>query len=489
MDYVKRHKTLSNFPKIIVLSIICASFLVACQGLPNFTQMQGKNSVTPTVVENQPKITPKTSPTVTPRPQPTSQFQVDPSELQGLSITFWHTWDEVEKPAIDKLIDDFNRSNEWKIKVTGVYQGGYDDIGEKVYNAINTGGFPEIVIGYPYHAFRWNNARKIILDLDTYRSDPVWGLSSEDEETYYPIFQSQAEYLNQWGFPAQRTAQFLIYNKTWAEELGFYAAPKTPIEFKSQACAAHKTYLKDDNPDNDTTGGLIISTNYPTSLGWIYAFGGEILAQDGKGYQFNTSQVNDTFKFLRALFDGGCAWVSDNQPPVGEFSAREGLFISGNLDTLRLLQSTMSTAENQDDWEIIPFPSSSVSPVIEVYGPDFYILESTPAKQLASWLFIKWMALPENQAQLIESSGNLPLQSSVIQALDMTQLPQPQWQSVVDLMPYAKAEPALSSWGVVRWAVGDATSQLFQWYFKADQIPNLVKLLNETAASLHKTNH
>jgi multiple sugar transport system substrate-binding protein len=488
MDYVKRHKTLYHLPSFLFLSIVVVISLTGCQGLPFLSRIQSKNEVTITPAETQVKKTVTVHPTVTPSSQPTSQFKIEPSDLKGLSLTFWHTWDGSDEEAITKLIDDFNKNNEWKIKVEGVYQGGNDEIGEAVYNAINTGGFPEIVMGYPYQAAYWNSARKIILDLEQYRRDPIWGLSPDEENAYFPVFQSQAEAADSLGFPAQRTAQFLIYNKTWAKALGYKTAPQTPAEFRTQACAAHKANLKDDDPDNDKFGGLIISTNYPTSLTWIYAFGGEVLAQNGSGYQFNTSAVKDAFNFLRLLYDDECAWVSDSQPPVGEFSAREGLFISGNLDTLSLLQTAMTNANNQDEWGVIPFPSASKKPVIEVYGPDYYILQSSSAKQMASWLFIKWLAAPENQAKLIASSGKLPMQSTTLQNLDTSNLTQPQWQAVVDLIPDARAEPVLPSWGVVRWAVGDATTQLFQWYFKTDQIPNLAKLLDETAASLLKGN-
>jgi len=484
MDYIKRHKTFINYFALFLVIVIYTIFLVACQGL---SPLLRDDNVTPNPVTEQPKKTPTVKRTNTPTPQPTSQFNVEAEELQDVSISFWHTWSDDEGDAIDQLIEDFNQNNEWNIRVSGVYQGGVDEMGEAVYNAINTGGFPHIVMGYSHQAFYWNSARKLILDVDDYRTDPVWGLSTTDEEDYFPHVQLQADMKDQWGFPAQRTAQFLIYNKTWAKELGFNAAPQTPAELKKQACAANKSMLKDEDKENDTKGGLVISINYPTSLGWIYAFGGEVVAQDGKGYKFNTSEVKDTFTYLRSLFDGGCAWVSENQPAIDEFSTREGLFISGNLDTLGVLATAMSLADNDDDLEIIPFPSSDDSPVVVVYGPDYFILESSPSEELASWLFIKWLSEPENQARLISASGKLPLQSTNLQNIDTRNLT-PQWQAVVDLLPYAKAEPTLSSWGAVRWAVGDATSQLFQWYFEPDQIPAVAKLLDETAASLHKQN-
>ena len=486
MDFVEQRKNASRLICLTLFFIVYSIILVACQGLPNLNHVDDKYlTASPTL--KQAKATSTIAPT--PSLQPTSQFQVEASELHNLSIYFWHSWNGAEEDAIDRLVDEFNRSNEWKIKVSSIYQGGYDDIEEKVYDAINAGNYPDIVVGYPFQAANWSSVRQIILDIDTYRSDSVWGLTADEEEAYYSIFRIETKPPSGGGFPAQRTAQFLIYNKTWAEELGFTKAPTTPSEMKSQACAAHKAHLNDEDMENDNFGGLIISTDYPTTLAWIYAFGGEIVKEDGTGYRFNSSQVSDTFKYLRALYDEGCAWVSDNRPPVAEFSERKGLFISGNLDVLSLLTSSMALVGNDDEWEVLPFPSSVNSPTIEVYGPDYYILESTPAKQLASWIFIKWMARPENQAKLIEKNGNLALQPAVLELVDKDELTSPQWESVGELIAYAKPEPALPSWGVVRWAVGDATTQLFQWYFKADQIPGLVKLLDDTAANLHKATH
>lgn len=487
MDFAKKPGTGYQPFLNITVFILCGIILAACQVLSNINQSEQEIKITSTLPGNKPQVTPKITHSMTPSPIPTSQFQIEPSELNNVSLNFWHPWNGDKEEILNQLIDEFNSSNAWKIQVNPIYQGGYDEVGERVYNAINTGGYPEIAIGYPYQAAKWRSVRNIILDLDEYRRDPEWGLTFEEEKAFYPLFQNQWDDPSNWGFPAQRTAQFLIYNKSWAEELGFSAAPSTPSEFKSQACAAHKSYSKDDNPDNDSFGGLIISANYPTTLAWIFAFGGEILKQDGSGYQFNTTQVNDAFEFLRTLYDDGCAWVSNNQPPVAEFSDREGLFISGNLDTISLLQSNLTVLGNDDEWEIITFPSSTNTATMIVYGPDYFIFESTPAKQLASWLFIKWLSMPENQAKLITSHGTLPLQPAVMNLIDKDKRDQPRWQSLDGLMLYAKTEPLLPSWGVIRWAVSDATTQLFQWYFKADQIPSLTKLLNETAADFHKT--
>ena len=37
----------------------------------------------------------------------------------------------------------------------------------------------------------------------------------------------------------------------------------------------------------------------------------------------------------------------------------------------------------------------------------------------------------------------------------------------------------------MRWAVSDAATQLFRWYFTMEQLPDTVKLLDRTATELH----
>ena len=58
------------------------------------------------------------------------------------------------------------------------------------------------------------------------------------------------------------------------------APPLTPEEMREMACAAA-------DANGDGTGGLIIDTGASAFAGWAFAFGGNILADDGTGYVYN----------------------------------------------------------------------------------------------------------------------------------------------------------------------------------------------------------
>jgi ABC-type glycerol-3-phosphate transport system substrate-binding protein len=220
-------------------------------------------------------------------------------------------------------------------------------------------------------------------------------------------------------------------------------------------------------------------------LGWFYAFGGDITISEGKGYQFNTQEVEDALTFLRDMYDDGCAWLSESQLPETEFANRQGLFATGSVVGIPFQEAAFANAESSDKWTVIPFPSSKGETAIDVYGPSFQVLTSEAENQLASWLFIKWLTSPENQAELSQASGFYPVRATSLEHLDILPRTYPQWAEAVDLLSLARSEPAFPSWRVVRWAVSDAATQLYRYYFTIDQIPSLVRLLDRTANDLH----
>jgi ABC-type glycerol-3-phosphate transport system substrate-binding protein len=283
--------------------------------------------------------------------------------------------------------------------------------------------------------------------------------------------------------PVVRSAQVLYYNQSWAEEL-FSRTAGHPGAVQEQACARHNR--ADDDPQNDGSGGLAISTQPTAAAGWLESFGSEFARPDGSGYRFNTSQVEEAFRFLRGLYDAGCAWLPENDSFEDDFASRRALFTAGSLADVPGQLAIMERAGNRDRWTVLPFPSPDGEPAISAYGPSYVILKTTPEQQLAAWLFARWLSEPERQAALALASGTLPTRRSAAQQLSALSSSSAQWHAGQGLIETARMEPSFASWSTVRWALGDAATQLFRYYFTADGIPSLVQLLDETAQELHE---
>jgi multiple sugar transport system substrate-binding protein len=475
---------------ILLLVILLLGLLLASS---RQVPAEGQVSSDPTALTSTPQ---STTPPPTPRPFPTptptllppsSLISVDPSSLNGQTISFWHPWSEETGKTVEALIAEFNNSNEWGITVTPAYQGSYDELSENVSAAIKAGKPPDVAVGYNYQALNWDSSTGILVDLSDYVVDPTWGFTPQEQKDFYPIFwDHDVADGKRTGIPAQRSAQLIYYNLTWAQELGFTSPPTTPEQFKSQACAAAKANKTDADPQNDGTGGWIISTDYASTLGWIEAFGGEVIRPDGKGYQFNTPEANKAFTFLRDLLDNGCAWIPTSQFTEEELASRRGLFATGTVPGIPIQENAFAKIDSKDEWTVLPFPSPAGDPVIEVYGPSFRLLKSTPEKQLAGWLLVKWLTSPENQARLAQADQFYPVRASSLEELKTLQGKYPQWEKAVEFLDSARSEPPFQSWLDVRWAVSDAATQLFRSYFSIDLVPTLVKLLDQTARDLQQ---
>lgn len=470
-------------PVIRVLILGVFLLLAACGSQPSPT-------LTSTVAAPQATITSTRTPiapTATVTPQPTSSLGVDQSALNGVTISFWHPWSGETGKVIQESIEEFNANNEYGITVESASQGTFNSLNDIIDNTDTGSGLPNLTIGSNYQILSWNSSGKRVVGLNAYVNDPEWGLSSDDQADFYPIFLEQdVSGQNRIGFPAVRSAQLMFYNTTWAEELGFTSPPNTTEEFKEQACQAARANNANDLPTDDGSGGWLINTTPSGILSWMYAFGSQVVRPDSSGYHFNTPQTEDTLSYLKEVFDEGCAWEVLESPAEVEFATRKALFVTGSLSDLAYQASEFERIGSDDNWTVIGFPSPQGEPVIDVYGPSFVMFASTPEENLATWLVIKWLTSAEQQAQLINASGTFPTRSSTMDFLADYASENPQWAAAQELITHARPEPGIQSWKEVRWVLGDVGTQIFRYYFTPDRIPSTLELMDETAAELHE---
>ena len=79
-----------------------------------------------------------------------------------------------------------------------------------------------------------------------------------------------------------------------------------------------------------------------------------------------------------------------------------------------------------------------------VYGGSLAVCKSTPAQQLAAWLFIKWFTQPVQQEQWVRGSNYFPVRKSTARSLE------PSYRTAYGLLEYGKPEPAKIGYESVR---------------------------------------
>ena len=484
--------------RCLCVCLVILALLASCSNPTPTTQF---TQPAPSVVAPMPSktltlvpATPSQAPRATVTPN--TLIHLNPAILRGTSVQLWNAFSGDSGETFQQLVDQFNVENKFGIHIIAIYQGNYNDLYEKVDEITSSSDFPDITVANLYQILTWKDKGKNIVDLQPYINDSTWGLNQQEQADYYPNFWGNEDVSGmRLAIPAQRTAALMAYNQSWARELGFESPPATSEEFKVQACAAGRMNSKDSLSGNDGTGGWVTNTAPVTMLSWMYAYGAQIVNPTGSGYQFNTLQVKTAFTYLKSLYDAGCAWQAKNETSTGgegegehaemEFATRQALFISLSLTDIPYLEKTLERVGNKDQWTVIAFPST-IKPAITVSGPSYVLFNSSPEKQLAGWIFLKWFSSPQNQARWITTNGTFPLQSTTLDLLDNYAASHPQWLAAIQLLPYGRSEPTLASWSLVRWVVSDVGTQIFRYYFTADRIPATLKLMDETAEEILK---
>ncbi len=456
-----------------VLMVALASSLVLGACGPAETEAPPEIHVVPPVQPIEPAEAPP--------PPPSPLVDVDPS---GQTVVFWHVWGTGSAgDRMVEIVDEFNATNEWGITVEALDQGSYRDAEDNMNAAIQTGDLPDMVVAYQNAARNWE-ALGTLADLNPYVADAVWGLTEEEQADFYPAFFNQdltPEGMRT-GFPIMRSAQVLFYNKTWAEELGFADAPITAEEFKEQVCAAAEFNNSDGNPDTDGTGGFVIWPGASENMGWVFAFGGNVIDENETAYDFTTPEVVEAVSFLKGIYDEGCAFRTEGYPNP-QFATRQALVTMSSIAGTPYQVSAMEEAGSTDEWWTIAPPGTTAEPAVNLYGPSMSLVKSNPEKELASWLFTKYFTSPEVQAQWIEVARYFPTRASTVDLLTEYAAANPQWGMALALLPYGHTEPRHPSWTTVRRDMQDTMDAILQ-AGSADEITGLLEELNITAAEV-----
>jgi ABC-type glycerol-3-phosphate transport system substrate-binding protein len=460
--------------KLQIASILLISILPACT--PSIDS--GTRTPPPSATGN---ASVQSTPTAA-----TSKLNVEEEALRGVQVKVWHPWFGAEASLFESQVAEFNTENQWGIIVSAESQNNYSELFLQTDDALKNSSNPQVVIAFPEHALTW---QKDVVDLNPYVSDPLYGLSALEVSDFPLVIWSQDEVDGErYGVPAQRTARFILYNESWARELGFDSAPKTSAEFERQACAAHKALGGDDNPDNNALGGWLIDTNAMTPLSWMIAFDGG--AQEEEGYRFLTPGNIAAFRYAKSLQQKSCAWVASPEISVFDrFAARQAIFATASLEDLNDQARAFIAAGSKDRWTVLTFPGPERD-VLIVYGSSFIMFISDDARQLASWLFMRWMLSPENQARWVQSTGLFPIRDSTMELLADYSADHPQWAEAIKLLSQGETTPQLSSWRLVRIMLGDAFRDMFDTIRHPDltegQVPLILRQMDRTAGDLVK---
>jgi len=396
--------------------------------------------------------------------------------LHGLELEFWHPWAGETDEMVEELVDNFNRENPWSITINSISHANQDVLIEDLTEAfINKEKIPDLIVSNSQSLQAWYAEGFAIKEVDPFiRFDSESSVEKTMPEIL-PIFLNvDVVDEKRIGIPAYQSGQFLFYNQTWGNELGFEDFPRTIETFTEQACAAAKNNLYDAIIENSGTGGWIYSSEGLSLLSWLRVFsGGDLINSRSQPILTQPENIN-ALTFLFNLYLDDCAWTGKKPQPYAYFSNRFALFYSGQMEDIIKQIKYNNANGNTDKWVLIPYPSTIGKPTVIVEGLSYAITTENEEQSLAAWEFIKWMLAPENQAVFVEKTGVFPLTNEVIEQVDANSEMYTIWKSSLQYLPYAQAEPSFKEWYAMEKVLGDVGWQLTQYTMRSENIPTLL---------------
>jgi ABC-type glycerol-3-phosphate transport system substrate-binding protein len=390
------------------------------------------------------------------------QVEEEP-EMEPLNATiqFWHVYSDAPGEALQALVDEFNAENPYGVTVEAFNQGNYSDVEDKINAGIQSGDLPDVVMAYTNALADWYSVDSVA-DLTPYIMDPVYGLSDAEMDDLYPHLKAAGSTPDgAWiAYPMTQSANVLVYNFTWAEELGYTEPPTTSAELKELVCAAAEENAG-KGADFAGTGGLVY---YPSATNWLhflYAFGGNELNEDGTAYDFNTQEAIDASMFILDLKENGCVWQTESYPNP-EQAQRKAIITMSSTAGAPYYAAAFEDEGNEDEWGWIAAPGPDGQKAVDAFQQMLGVVPSNETEEMASWLFIKWLTSPEIQARWVRESGYYGTQKTTEDLLADYAEENPVWASGVDLAAIGPSEPqTFPAWSSVRRSLGDMAAELY----------------------------
>jgi ABC-type glycerol-3-phosphate transport system substrate-binding protein len=207
---------------------------------------------------------------------------------------------------------------------------------------------------------------------------------------------------------------------------------------------------------------------------WLNSRGGTILSDDGTHTTFNSDDGVRTLSTLQETAKSGC-FLRNSTGSIRDFARRKVAMIFAQTTQLpEILQAVEASGGFR--WSVSPVPYGRRDPTLTISGPSWIMLKSTPAQQLATWLFIRWFAETPQAVRWSQLTGLLPLRQSAGLGLSDELATNAGLKVAFDLLSVARAQPDVPQW--------DAIAELLVHAVAASVEGNdPTQLLNEAAQS------
>ncbi len=388
-----------------------------------------------------------------PQTAPTVKFE------QPISISFWHTQTQSNARALEGMVEKFNTTNPQRITVKAEYQGNYDQLYEKNLAALAAGTPTDVSVAYESQVAEYMRGNACV-DFDEYVKHPDLGLSKQSLDDIFPTYLEGLRF-PQYGnkllsFPFTNSLVVMYVNEEVLQRSGVKSIPRTWTEFAAaiqQASRADRSLIVEQEAGvaaDQSRARTYGWGNYPSAStinAWAYSRGGTMLTPDNKQVRFTELPYLESFQLTEDAFRRQFAYNPPRQPGIEyDFASNRMAFIMMSSTGRPFLRNVLKANGREGlPWRIVGIPQKDpAKPQTVQYGANIAIFKTTPLKQAAAWLFIKFFNEREQDVQWSITSSYMPVRRSSAEHPTLKahwEKDDPQGRQAFELSRYGKPEP------------------------------------------------
>lgn len=358
---------------------------------------------------------------------------------EPVTLNIWHVYGGQTDSPLNDLIEEFNETvgarEGIKLQVTVV--SNTNNIHDAVLRAANdepgTTGLPDMFISYPKTVLAMPDP-EILVDYRDYFSD-------EELSAYIPEFMEEGEVNGRLVvFPVAKSTEIMFIDKTlfdrFAAETGAALEQLNTWEGLFELSKEYYQWTDDNTPDVAGDGKAFFVHDYHFNY---FQVGVESLGEDffqGNEIIFGNAFSKAWKPYADAAIEGG-VWLQDGYATEPLRTGETIVSVASSASVLYYEDIVTYSDNRSEPIEVIarPVPCfENGERLVMQRGAGFCTVKSTPRRERAAAVFLKWLTEPEINVRFVTSVGYMPVTDAAFEILPdyINDLEDPKYRSLYE---------------------------------------------------------